>query len=114
MNNNLRYSYMISDILSKLGVIYACISPGMRNSALTQAFIDNSEIDCTSHVDERSSCFFALGLSKSTQTPVVVITTSGTATANLFPSIVEANLSKTSLIIITVCPWPCPGIKRES
>ena len=52
----------VSDILSKLGVTYACISPGMRNSALKQAFLDNSHIDCTSHVDERSSCFFALGL----------------------------------------------------
>ena len=100
-NNNLEYSYLLSDILSKLGVRYACISPGMRNSALTQAFLYNTFIDCISHIDERSSCFYALGLGKSSQSPAVVITTSGTATANLLPGIIEANLSKTPLIVIT-------------
>ena len=100
-NNNLEYSYLLSDILSKLGVRYACISPGMRNSALTQAFLFNTFIDCISHIDERSSCFYALGLGKSSQSPATVITTSGTATANLLPGIIEANLSKTPLIVIT-------------
>ena len=52
-------------------------------------------------MDERSSAFFALGLSKSTQTPVVVISTSGTAPANFFPAVIEASLSRIPLIILS-------------
>ena len=52
-------------------------------------------------MDERSSAFFALGLAKSTQTPVVVISTSGTAPANFFPAIIEASLSRVPMIIIS-------------
>ena len=65
------------------------------------SFLYNTFIDCISHIDERSSCFYALGLGKSSQSPATVITTSGTATANLLPGIIEANLSKTPLIVIT-------------
>ena len=52
-------------------------------------------------MDERSSAFFALGLSKSTHTPVVVISTSGTAPANFFPAVIEASLSRIPLIILS-------------
>ena len=52
-------------------------------------------------MDERSSAFFALGLSKSTHAPVVVISTSGTAPANFFPAIIEASLSRIPLIILS-------------
>jgi len=84
-----------------LGVRHACISPGARNSPLTYAFTENSEITCYSHVDERSSAFFSLGLAKSTQRPVVLISTSGTAPANFYPAVIEATLSRVSLIILS-------------
>ena len=100
-NLNLRWSYQISDILSLLGIKYVCICPGARNSALTIAFTSNSNFITSSHIDERSAGYFALGISKENSIPTVVITTSGTAVANLFPSIIESNLSKTPLIIIT-------------
>ena len=100
-NLNLKWSYQIADILSSLGVKYVCICPGSRNSALTIGFTDNLYFITTSHIDERSAGYFALGISKKNNIPTVVITTSGTAVANLFPSIIESNLSKTPLIIIT-------------
>ncbi len=52
-------------------------------------------------MDERSSAFFALGLAKSTQSPVVLICTSGTAGANYFPAVIEASLGRVPLIILT-------------
>jgi len=84
-----------------MGVSHACISPGARNSPLTYAFAEKSEITCFSHVDERSSSHFALGLAKSTQKPVVLISTSGTAAANFYPAVIEASLSRVPLFILS-------------
>jgi len=100
-NLNLIWSYQIASILSSVGIKYACICPGSRNSALIIGFTDNLNFITSSHIDERSAGYFALGISKKNNIPTVVITTSGTAVANLFPSIIESNLSKTPLIILT-------------
>ena len=62
---------------------------------------DNKNYIASSHIDERSAGFFGLGISKGSNLPTIVITTSGTATANLLPAIIESSLSKTPLIVIT-------------
>jgi 2-succinyl-5-enolpyruvyl-6-hydroxy-3-cyclohexene-1-carboxylate synthase len=54
-----------------------------------------------SFVDERSAAFFALGRAKLTGRAVAVVTTSGTAVAELLPAAVEAHYSGTKLIFIT-------------
>ena len=54
-----------------------------------------------SFVDERSAAFFALGRAKRTGRPAVVVTTSGTAVAELLPAAIEAHYSGTPLIFIT-------------
>jgi 2-succinyl-5-enolpyruvyl-6-hydroxy-3-cyclohexene-1-carboxylate synthase len=51
-------------------------------------------------IDERSASFFALGSAKAGQLAVVV-TTSGTAAANLYPAIVESDLASIPLLVIT-------------
>ena len=99
--SNLLWSRNTAEILSICGVRHACISPGSRNTPLTIGFIENAKIKCHSIIDERTSGFFALGIAKTSQTPVVIITTSGTATANLYPAIIEASLSRVPLIILT-------------
>jgi 2-succinyl-5-enolpyruvyl-6-hydroxy-3-cyclohexene-1-carboxylate synthase len=53
------------------------------------------------HLDERSAAFFALGVGKASGRPAVVVTTSGTAAANLFPAVVEAAQSETPLLVLT-------------
>jgi 2-succinyl-5-enolpyruvyl-6-hydroxy-3-cyclohexene-1-carboxylate synthase len=42
------------------------------------------------HFDERGLGHLALGLAKASRQPVAVIVTSGTATANLYPALIEA------------------------
>ena len=101
MNINLKWAKSISDTISELGIKYICICPGSRNTPLTIAFINNSNFICSSHIDERSASFFALGISKKDNIPSVIISTSGTAIANFFPAIIESSLSKTSLIVMT-------------
>ena len=102
MNNiNINWSQRISDTFYALGVKHICICPGARNTPLTLSFINNKNFITTSHVDERSAGFFALGISKKTSKPSIIITTSGTAVANLYPAIIESNYSKTPLIALT-------------
>ena len=100
-NINLNWSQKISDTFYALGVKHICICPGARNTPLTLSFIKNKKFISTSHIDERSAAFFALGLSKKTGSPSIIITTSGTAVANLYPAIIESNYSKTPFIALT-------------
>lgn len=51
--------------------------------------------------EERCAAFFALGRSRATGTPVAVVTTSGTAAAELFPAIIEAHYQGVPLLAIT-------------
>tara|TARA_B100000700_G_scaffold254081_1_gene286186 strand:- start:285 stop:1931 length:1647 start_codon:yes stop_codon:yes gene_type:complete len=95
------WSRTIASVLFEEGVRDICISPGNRNTPLMIAMTSHKGLNCTSHIDERSGAFFGLGLSKITNRPTVIITTSGTATANLYPAVIEANLSQVPLIVLT-------------
>ena len=100
-NKNLNWSYQIANTLCEKGVKYICLCPGSRNTPLTVAFTSNHNFICSSHIDERSAAYFALGISKKIKSPSVIISTSGTAVANFFPAIIESSLSKTPIIVIT-------------
>jgi 2-succinyl-5-enolpyruvyl-6-hydroxy-3-cyclohexene-1-carboxylate synthase len=65
------------------------------------AFAANSAMHIWMHIDERSAAFFALGMAKRLQQPVALLCTSGTAAANFFPAIVEANLAHIPLLVLT-------------
>jgi len=101
INCNILWTELFVSALEKLGIKHACISPGSRNTPLIVAFQRSSKIKSFVHVDERSSGFFALGLAKKTNRPVIVVTTSGTAVAELYPAIIEAYQQRNPLIICT-------------
>lgn len=104
MNSN-KINYLLSKkiitIYSDLGVVSAFVSPGSRNTPLMLALSDQNKIKVYNIIDERSSGYLALGLSKISKVPSLLITTSGTAVSNLFPSIVEAYMSNHPMIILT-------------
>lgn len=77
------------------------ISPGSRSTPLALAFEAHPKIKTWIHPDERSAAFFALGRIKASQRPVMLLCTSGTATANYFPAIIEADLMHYPLIVLT-------------
>jgi 2-succinyl-5-enolpyruvyl-6-hydroxy-3-cyclohexene-1-carboxylate synthase len=58
-------------------------------------------LEAWSHVDERCSGFFALGLAKATGRPVAVTVTSGTAAAELTPAVHEAREARVPLLVLT-------------
>lgn len=101
INRNTIWCDLFVNRLVDYGVRYVCISPGSRSTPLTLAFSQNESIKVYQIVDERSSAFYALGLAKKSKTPVAVLTTSGTAVAELYPAIIEAYYQRVPLIICT-------------
>jgi 2-succinyl-5-enolpyruvyl-6-hydroxy-3-cyclohexene-1-carboxylate synthase len=101
VNKNYVWANVFIDQLAEHGVKYACISPGSRSTPLTYALSQNRKIKSYVIIDERTSGFFALGIAKETNSPVIVVTTSGTATAELYPAIIEAYQNRVPLIICT-------------
>ena len=101
INRNTYWSENFLGRLADLGVRHVCISPGSRSTPLTMAASSVKKLRCFVHIDERSSAFFALGLAKASGKPVVIITTSGTAAAELYPAIIEAYQQRVPLIVCT-------------
>lgn len=87
--------------LARAGVRQAAICPGSRSTPLALAVLHCPELARTVHLDERSAAFFALGAARVTGRPALVVTTSGTAAANLFPAVVEAGQARVPMILIT-------------
>ncbi|HKW70558.1 MAG TPA: 2-succinyl-5-enolpyruvyl-6-hydroxy-3-cyclohexene-1-carboxylic-acid synthase [Candidatus Dormibacteraeota bacterium] len=89
------------DELAVQGVEFACVSPGSRSAPMAMALQRHPRIKVIVHIDERCGSFFAVGLGKATGRPAVVLTTSGTAAAEVHPAVVEAAYSRTPLIVVT-------------
>jgi 2-succinyl-5-enolpyruvyl-6-hydroxy-3-cyclohexene-1-carboxylate synthase len=107
---NQRWAATLIGALVGAGVRHAVIAPGSRSTPLALAFADRSDVRCWSVIDERSAGFFALGLSKSTATPAVLVCTSGTAGAHFLPAVMEAGEGGTPLIVLTADrPWELHG-----
>jgi len=87
--------------LAERGVRHACVTPGSRSTPLALAVSREDRIRIHVHLDERSAGFFAVGLAKATDEPVAIVTTSGTAAAELFPAIVEASQARVPLVVLT-------------
>lgn len=92
--------------LAAAGVRDFVLAPGSRSAPLAYALSDAHDagwIRLTVRLDERGAGFMALGLSRAgaTPSPVAVVTTSGTAVANLHPAVLEAAHSGDPLIVIS-------------
>ncbi|MEC8307053.1 MAG: thiamine pyrophosphate-binding protein, partial [Chlamydiota bacterium] len=83
------------------GVNHCYIAPGSRSTPLVLAAASHPSITCHLHFDERGLAFQAVGHIKASGEPVSLITTSGTATGNLLPGIMEADQEDLPLIVMT-------------
>jgi len=101
VNKNILWATIFFEQLAKLGVKHVCVSPGSRSTPLTLAAAYNKKLTCLKIIDERSSAFFATGIARTTGAPVALICTSGTATAEYYPAIIEAYQQRIPLIVCT-------------
>lgn len=88
----------------KAGVGEYVVCAGARNAALLEALARAESaglVRVWRHFEERSAGFFALGRTMETSQPCAVITTSGTAAAELLPAVVEAYYQARPLVAIT-------------
>ncbi len=95
---NLAAARAIIERVRGAGVTDFCVCAGSRNAPLL-AVLGTANV--FSFVDERAAAFFALGRVKRDGKPVAVITTSGTAAAELLPATIEAYYSGAPLVLIT-------------
>jgi 2-succinyl-5-enolpyruvyl-6-hydroxy-3-cyclohexene-1-carboxylate synthase len=89
------------NLLAKLGVMEVCVCAGRRDAPLIQILEKQRGFRVHSFFEERSAAFFALGCAKRTGRPGAIVTTSGTAVAELLPAFIEAHYSGYSLIAVT-------------
>jgi 2-succinyl-5-enolpyruvyl-6-hydroxy-3-cyclohexene-1-carboxylate synthase len=100
MGNVSRASELI-DALVAAGVREACVCAGSRNSPLLVVLGSRDDLRIYSFVDERSAVFFALGRWKLHGAPVAIVTTSGTAVAEMLPGAVEAYYAGAPLVLVS-------------
>lgn len=89
------------DELARVDIQDVVISPGSRSTPMAILMAEHPEIRTYVNIDERSAAFFALGMAKAKRKAVAILCTSGTAAANYFPAIIEANYSRVPLIVLT-------------
>ena len=85
----------------QMGITRVVISPGSRNAPLIISFTSDPHFTCYSIVDERSAGFFALGMARELNQPVILVCTSGSALLNYYPAVAEAYYSCIPLIILS-------------
>ena len=99
-----RFSVAFLGELVRRGVRDIVVCPGSRSQALAlaaAAFERAGLVRLHVRTDERSAGFLALGIALESRTPVPVVTTSGTAVANLLPAVLEASHSGIPLVVVT-------------
>lgn len=94
---------LVSDLLA-IGVTDVVVSPGSRSGPITRAVAAADAqglLRLHVRVDEREGAFLALGMAKASRRVTPVVTTSGTAVANLHPAMLEALHARVPLLAIT-------------
>ncbi len=91
----------LADEWARAGVSRAVVCPGSRSTPLAVALVAEPRMEVEVRLDERGAAFFALGMALASGRPVVLLTTSGTAAAELHAGVVEAHQARVPLLVCT-------------
>jgi 2-succinyl-5-enolpyruvyl-6-hydroxy-3-cyclohexene-1-carboxylate synthase len=100
---NLQAALVLLDALIEGGLAALVVCPGSRSAPLAQAaaLLEARGLRVVTALDERSAGFWALGHSRASGRLSGVVTTSGTAVANLLPAAVEADMGSVPLVLLS-------------
>lgn len=104
MNPSTALARVLIDELVANGLTDVVLCPGSRNAPLSMALHDadaTGRVRLHVRIDERTAGFLALGLARGSGRPVAVVTTSGTAVANLHPAVLEAHHGGVPLLVLS-------------
>jgi 2-succinyl-5-enolpyruvyl-6-hydroxy-3-cyclohexene-1-carboxylate synthase len=101
--DNLAAALTLLAALVRAGLRHLVLCPGSRSAPLAVAasLVEPWGPRLHTAIDERSAAFFALGLGRAEGVPAAVITTSGSAVAQLLPACVEADHGTIPLLLIS-------------
>ncbi|WP_345714316.1 thiamine pyrophosphate-binding protein, partial [Kineococcus glutinatus] len=102
MNPSTALATLVVDSLVRLGLRHVVLCPGSRSAPLAYALAAADaagRLRLHVRIDERSGAFVALGLARALPAGelAAVVTTSGTAVANLHPAVLEAHHARVPL-----------------
>lgn len=92
---------LVVEACLKAGIREFVVCAGARNLALVETLTSSEELVVWSHFEERAAGFFALGRCMDSCEPCAIVTTSGTAVAELLPAVIEAHYQARPLVLIT-------------
>ncbi|MGB3544776.1 thiamine pyrophosphate-binding protein, partial [Rubrivirga sp.] len=98
---NAMWAALLVEELVRQGVRLFVVAPGSRSTPLALALAAHPSAEVVVHWDERAAAFLALGHGKAVGDPAAVVTTSGTAVANLLPAAAEADAAGVPLLLLT-------------
>jgi len=100
-NINQLWANLMVEQLVRFGADQFVLSPGSRCTPLTAAVAYRDDVNIVKHFDERGAAFFALGYARAAGKPATLVCTSGTATVNYFPAVVEASMDMVPMLTLT-------------
>jgi 2-succinyl-5-enolpyruvyl-6-hydroxy-3-cyclohexene-1-carboxylate synthase len=83
------------------GLAHAVVAPGSRSTPMALALANRPGVELHVFHDERSASFAALGIGLVTNSPAVLLCTSGTAAAHFHAAVAEADLSCVPMMVLT-------------
>jgi len=110
VNPSTALARVLVDELIACGVTEVVLAPGSRNAPLSMALHDADaagRLRLHVRIDERTGGFLAVGLARGSGAPAALVTTSGTAVANLHPAVLEAHHGGVGLVVLSADrpPW---------
>lgn len=100
-NLNTLWGSVVVEELCRCGITTFFVSPGSRSAPLAIAAVRSRHAKVHVAHDERGAGFMALGHARGSGLAAAVITSSGTAVANLLPAVVEAHNDEIPMLLLT-------------
>ncbi len=95
------WTEVLATALADAGVTVCAVSPGSRSAPLVTALARSERFELPVIIDERAAGFFALAAARSSNTPVALLCTSGSAAGHYLPAVIEAAMAQVPLVIVS-------------